>query len=351
MDTRGGRMVRFAVLPLLALAAACGGDAGAEVRQGPEVVAVRTAPVAREWVTRPVEATGALHSKDEIELSFKMPGVVARVLVAEGERVRRGQPLATLDLREIDAQVTAAQSAVTKAERDLARAEALYADSVATLAQVQDARTGAEVARSGLQAAAFNRRYASILAPVDGVVLRKLAQDGELVNPGTPVLVLGSSERGQVLRVGVADRDAVRLKAGDGAAVRFDAFPGEEFSGTVREVAPSADPRTGTYQVEVSVQPGGRTLASGLVGRVEIRPAAGREMALVPIQAILEADGDTATVYTLTADGRRARRLPVTVGFIQGERVAVSGGLDGVAAVVTDGAAYLGDGEAVKVVP
>lgn len=338
------------VLPMLVLAA-CGRDAQAEAPRGPDAVAVRTAPVTREWVTRPVEATGTLHSKDEIQLSFKIGGIVAQVLVAEGQQVRRGQPLATLDLREVDAQVAAARSGVDKAERDLARAEALYADSVATLAQVQDARTGADVARSGLQAAAFNRRYATIVAPADGVVLRRLAEGGELVSPGAPVVVLGSSERGQVLRVGVADRDAVRLKPGDAATVRFDAFPGEAFAGSVREVAPSADPRTGTYQVEVSVSGGGRPLANGLVGRVEIRPAAGTEMALVPIQAILEADGTEATVYTLAADGRTARRLPVTVGFIAGERVAVSGGLEGVESVVTDGAAYLGDGAAVKVVP
>ncbi len=345
-----GMMIRFAILPLL-LAAACGRSAKAEAPQVADAVAVRTAPVAREWVTRPVEATGTLHSKDELQLSFKMPGVVSRVLVAEGQQVRRGQPLATLDLREIDAQVAAARSGVDKAQRDLERAEALYADSVATLAQVQDARTGAEVARSGLQAAAFNRRYATIVAPADGVVLRRLAEGGELVGAGQPVVVLGSSERGRVLRVGVADRDAVRLKPGDAATVRFDAFPGEEFAGSVREVAPAADPMTGTYQVEVSVSGGGKPLSSGLVGRVEIRPAAGTEMALVPIQAILEADGDAATVYTLAADGKHARRLPVTVGFIAGERVAVSGGLDGVAHVVTDGAAYLSDGAAVKVVP
>jgi RND family efflux transporter MFP subunit len=182
-------------------------------------------------------------------------------------------------------------------------------------------------------------------------VLRKLANDGELVGAGMPVLVLGSSERGQVLKVGVADRDAVRLKPGDAATVRFDAFPGQEFAGSVREVAPAADPATGTYRVEVTVQPGGRALSSGLVGRVEIRPAAGAQMAVVPIGAILEADDESATLYTLSADGRRARRLPVTVGFIQGERVTVTGGLEGVDRVVTDGAAYLSDGAAVKVVP
>ncbi|HEX6371205.1 MAG TPA: efflux RND transporter periplasmic adaptor subunit [Longimicrobium sp.] len=347
MDKIRMMIVGAAMLPL----AACGRNAAAEAPRGPDAVAVRTAPVTREWVTRPVEATGTLHSKDEINLSFKIGGIVARVLVAEGQQVRRGQPLAMLDLREIDAQVSTARSGVDKAQRDLERAEALYADSVATLAQVQDARTGADVARSGLQAAAFNRRYATIVAPADGVVLRRLAEGGELVAPGAPIVVLGSSERGQVLRVGVADRDAVRLKPGDAATVRFDAFPGEDFAGSVREVAPAADLMTGTYQVEVSVSGGGKPLSSGLVGRVEMRPAAGAQMALVPIQAILEADGDAATVYTLAADGRTAKRLPVTVGFIAGERVAVSGGLDGVASVVTDGAAYLGDGAAVRVVP
>ncbi len=337
---------------LLALAtAACGTSASGEEAPSVEVVPVRTAPVAEEWVARPVEATGTLAAKDEMELAFKVGGIVSRVLVAEGETVRRGQLLATLDPGEIDAAVSRASSAAAKAERDLARARALYADSVATLQQLQDAATGAEVARSDLRAAAFNRRYASILAPAGGTVLRRMAEGGELMAPGAPVLVLGSSERGQVLRVGLADRDAVRVKVGDAAELRFDAFPGETFRGTVRETAGAASAQTGTYEVEVGVEAPGRTLPSGLVGRVEIRPSEGRRMQTVPIEAVLEADGDAATVYTLDATGRKARRVPIRVAFIRGSRVAVAGGLDGVSAVVTDGAAYLGDGAAVKVVP
>ncbi|HEX2202275.1 MAG TPA: efflux RND transporter periplasmic adaptor subunit [Longimicrobium sp.] len=336
---------------LLALAAAaCGREASGEEAPPPDVVAVRLAPVTEEWVTRPVEVTGTLQAKDEIELSFKVGGIVSRVLVAEGQPVRRGQALATLDLREIDATVGRARSAADKAERDLARARALYADSVATLEQMQDAATGAEVARNDLAAAAFNRRYATILAPADGTVLRRFAEGGELVSPGAPVLVLGSSERGQVLRVGLADRDAVRVRPGDAASVSFDAFPGEAFRGTVREVGAAADPRTGTYEVEVAVEPNGKNLISGLVGRAEIRPKEGSRMRVVPIEAVLEADGDRATVYTVDAAGR-ARRRAVTVGFIQGSRVAIAGGIDGAAKVVTDGAAYLSDGAAVKVVP
>jgi membrane fusion protein, multidrug efflux system len=340
---------RPASLAVLVLAAACGRSAGAAEAAPESVVPVRTAEVVLEWVVDAVRATGTVHARDEIQLSFKSGGVVARVAVEEGDRVRRGQTLATLETHEVDAQVDRARSALAKAERDLARAQALFADSVATLQQVQDARTAAELARAEVQAAAFNRRHAAIVAPVDGVVLRRLAEGGELAAAGAPVLVVGSSERGMVLRAGVADRDAVRLRPGDRAVVRLEALPGRAFAGTVREVSPAADRATGTYRVEVALEPGGVPLVSGLVGGVELRPSSGAETAMVPIEAILEADGPAATVYTV-ADGR-ARRLAVTVGRIQGDRVAVTGGLDGVVRVVTDGAAYLHDGAAVREVP
>lgn len=333
-------------LLLAPLAAACG---AAEAEQPPaaQAVAVRTAPVTDAEIAPPVAATGTLADKEEIRLSFKIPGVVARVLVNEGDAVRRGQPLATLDLAEIDAQVRRARQGVDKAERDLARARALYADSVMPLAQLQDAQTGAEVARAEWQVAAVNRRYAVITAPADGTVLRRFAEGGELMQPGAPVLLLGATGRGTVLRAGLADRDAVRVREGDRAVVRFDAFPGETFPGRVTEIAAAAAAGTGTFEVEVAVDGGGR-LVSGMIGRTEIAPSRTQRLRLVPVEAVLEADGDSAAVFIVDADGRTARRRRVAVAFLQGDRVALRGGLNGVAEVVTDGAAYLEDGLAVR---
>jgi RND family efflux transporter MFP subunit len=340
------KLARTPAALLLLGAAACGAEARGE--PAPDaVIAVRTAPVAEEWGTPAVVGTGTLSAKDEVALSFKIGGIVARMAVDEGASVRRGQVLATLDPAEIDTEVRKAEQGVGKAERDLARARTLYRDSVATLEQLQDATTGAEVARADLAAARFNRRYAAIVAPTDGVVLRRGAEAGEMVSPGAPVIVLGAAG-GSVLRVGLPDRDAVRVRRGDAAAVRFDAFPGATFAGRVAEVAPAATRGTGTYEVEVAVDAEGRALASGLIGRVEIAPAARERLRLVPIEALLEADDDSATVYTLTPDGRRARRLPVRVAFLRGDRAAVSGGLDGVSEVVTGGAAFLEDGARVR---
>jgi RND family efflux transporter MFP subunit len=341
----------FLILLLPAALATCTrGRAEAPTPPADTPVAVRVVPVSIERVARPVTATGTLGPKEEVTLSFKVGGVIGRVLVDEGQVVQAGDTLAALDLSEIDAAFTRARSPAEKAERDLARARRLYADSVVTLEQVQNAETGRDVAGAELETATFNRRYAVIVAPAAGVILRRSAEPGELVQPGTAILTLGSRSRGVVVRAGLADRDVVRVRRGDRAVVRFDALPDRALAGTVTEIAAAADPMTGTYRVEVAV-PAASGLASGLVGQVEIHPGAARPVALVPVEAVLEADGSRATVFALSADGRRAERRAVTIGFLAGDRVAVVAGLEGVRAVVTDGAAYLADSVVVRVQP
>ena len=343
------RLQILLVSTLLLTACARGGAAPPRTS---DVVSVRVAPVDTERLAPPVTATGVLAAKEEVTLGFKVGGVIARVLVDEGRTVRAGDTLAVLDLSEIDAGVTRARSGAEKADRDLARARRLYADSVATLEQVQNAATGADVARAELDAAAFNRRHAVIIAPAGGTILRRQAEPGELVTAGTTILTLGSRARGFVVRAGLADRDVVRVRRGDSAEVRFDAVGGRTFRGTVTEIAGAADAATGTYPVEVRLpDPDAASLPSGLVAELLIRPVATRAVVLIPIEAVLEADGAHAVVFALSADGRRAERRQVSIAFLSGERVAVAAGLDGVRAVVTDGAGYLDDGAAVRVQP
>jgi membrane fusion protein, multidrug efflux system len=349
------RYVVLATLALAATTAACGrrvdarnGEA-ATLAADANAIPVRLAAVTDDSAAQPVTATGVVALRDEIALSFKIGGVVAQVLPREGQTVGAGQLLATLDLREIDAQVAKAQSAAAKAERDLARVTRLQADSVATRQQLEDATTAAEVARADLQTAAVNRVYARIVAPAPGVVLRRAVEPGELVTSGTTVVTLGSRASGTILRAALPDRDIVRVRLGDRAVIHVDASPNRPFPGTVRQIAATSDPRTGTYAVEITIDaPAG--LASGMIGRVEIMAHGAERLRRVPVEALLEADGDRATLFALGADGR-AKRVPVEVAFVRGEQAAVRGDLSGLTRVVTDGAAYLNDGSAVRVIP
>ncbi|MGE5179561.1 MAG: efflux RND transporter periplasmic adaptor subunit [Bacteroidota bacterium] len=343
-------MNRLALVLILAFAAGCARGT-AQTREAETPVPVRIAAVATDRVAVPVTATGTLGPKDDVTLSFKVGGVVARILVDEGQTVAAGQLLAALDHGDVDPALVQARAAADKADRDLARARRLYADSVATLEQVQNAETAKAAASAALDAATFNRRHASIVAPAAGVILQRQAEPGELVQAGAPVLTLGSGARGQVVRVALADKDVVRVRRGDKATVAFDALPGRVFEGQVSEIAAAADPSTGTYRVDVSLGalPGAGALASGLVGAVSIRPAADQAVVLVPAVSVLEADGRTGVVYTLAADGRHAVRKTVALAFFDKGRIAVADGLDGARAVITDGAAYLDDGQAVEV--
>jgi RND family efflux transporter MFP subunit len=330
--------------------AGCGADARGEPvhASDPDPIPIRTAAVVAKSAAVPVRATGVVGPEDEVQLSFKMSGVISAIEVDEGATVRPGETLATLDLSEIDAHVDKARSALTKAERDLARAQALYADSVATLEQLQDAATSAEIAAANLRAATFNHRYATIIAPMHGVILQRNLEAGEMVQPGQTVLVLGGTSGGYVLRVALADRAAVRIREGDPAEIHFEALPERSFRGRVSQMAAAADPRTGTYEVEVAIEGSTQLLAAGLIGRLEIHPSSVERIHLIPVEALMEADGEQGVVYTVTPDDARARRLEVSIGFLQGQQVAVQSGLDGVSAVVTDGVAYLTDGAAVR---
>lgn len=376
-------MNKLPILALLALTAACGTNAEGRDTPPETVTPVQMADVVLAGQAAAVTASGTLGAKDEVTLSFKIGGIVGKVLVDDGARVKRGQVLAALDQREIDAMLAKARAGAEKARRDAQRVERLYKDSVATLAQWQDAQTARDAAEADLRAARVNHEYSTITAPADGVVLMRIASAGQMVGAGAPVIQFASNARGSVLRAGVPDRDAVRLAVGDRAEVTFEAVPGKVFRGKVTQVGAAADPRTGVYVIEISLA-GVASLPSGLVGRAVISPAGtgtvgerARKPELlgtgtvgerararkaiadsgfngavfaIPAEALVEGDKDRGSVYTVDKTGTRARRVTVALVGLAGDKVLVRG-LDGVPRVVRSGSTWLTDSARVEIKP
>jgi membrane fusion protein, multidrug efflux system len=329
-------------LSLLLLVAACAssGAATPPVPREAEAVPVKVAAVTREKRTPAIHAVGVLASKAEVRLSFKVGGIVEKLAAEEGKVVRKGDVLARLSTPEVDSAVAQARQGAEKADRDLARVKELHAERVATLEQLQNATTQVDVARAQLVSAEFNRRHAVIRAPADGRILKRLVEEHELVAPGTPIVVLGSDDAGWVVRVGLVDKDVVRLRLGDRAALALDAWPGESFPATVSEIASSASPPIGTFEVEVHVAAPARPLLSGMIAHVTLSPQAVDEVALVPLGALVDGEGMRAAVWS-PQPGGTVRRHPIDVAWIDGDSAAVRRGLDGVGFVVVDGAPYL----------
>src|SRR5262245_20640017 len=295
-----------------------------------------------------VDTNGLVVNKHELRLSFKMGGVVRRIPVQEGDTVKQGQRLAEIELTEVDAQVEQARQMAEKAQRDLARGENLFADQVISLEQLQDLRTQASVADAQFKSAQFNLGYSVISAPRDGVVLRKLVEERELVPAGTPVLVFGESDRGFVVRSALADREIVNVKLGDKGEIRMDAFPGQAMTGTVVEVASAADVKSGMFPIEVHFDAPPPRLVSGLGARLRLAPqTTAAPLTYVPMAALVEGNGDRASVFVIS--GGKAMRRDVRVAFITADSIALESGITSGEAVITDGALFLENGEPVEV--
>lgn len=312
---------------------------------------------------------GQLASSEEVKLSFKTGGIIRKVLVREGQKVRKGQLLAELQMDEIDAQVQQsvlgiqqseisienARLLLNKAERDYQNALGLYQDSVATLDQLEDAKLQLNNAQNQLQAAEtglsfsqrsadianFNKDHSRIVAPANGEILRKLAEPNELLGPGQPIFLFGSKDKAQIIRVNITDKDIIHVQLGAAAKVYFDAYPEVTFPGTVREIASMADPYTGTYAVEVEVKADGRRLLSGFVGQVYIQAKEQQQLVRIPINALVSAEKNQGIVYTV--EGDKAIKNTVGIYRIEQEDLLLSSGLQAGSSVVIKGAGYLED--------
>ena len=336
----------FVTLACAVLLAGCNTKATEEARPATPVriAAAKTGPAAPS-----IRTNGLLANKDEFRLAFKVGGVIRKLAVFEGEHVRKGQRLAEIEQTEVNAQVEQARQAHEKAKRDAKRGERLYEDKVISLEQLQDLRTQAAVSEAGLSSAEFNWNYAAIVAPSDGTVLRRLAEERELVSAGTPVLVVGAQDKGFIVRTGLADREIVQVRIGDAALIRLDALPDATLNGKVTEVASAADAASGMFRIEVTLDATDLPLKSGLVAKLTVVPssASAGSRVYVPIGAIVEGDGRTARLFVLDKD--RARRRDVEVAFIEGDNVALNSGVEAGEQVITDGAQYLEDGEQVAI--
>lgn len=333
---------------LLSLAG-CGRNAPIDAVPAPALV--RTAIVTSGPGAAAIVTTGITSAKDEARLSFKVGGVIQRITVREGQHVNAGQVLAELVPTEVNAQLAQAQQLNDKAQRDAQRGERLYADQVIPLSQLEDLRTQASVAAAQLQAASFNHGYSNIVAPYSGTILRKLAEEHEVIAPAQPILMLGAANKGMVVRAGLADREVVQLQLGDHAEVRLDAYPDQKLTGSVSEIGGAAQLANGLFPIEVLLDLSSTplNLVSGLVAQISLQPrhALTQSLAYVPTGAVIAGVGHQASVFVLDHD--QARRREVEVAFLTRDQVAVTNGLKVGEQVITGGALYLNDGDAVRV--
>ena len=295
-----------------------------------------------------VTASGTFSTKDETLLSFKLGGIVSKILVDEGDAVKSGQVVATLDLTEIQAGVSQSKLAYEKALRDHQRATRLYADSVATLEQFENSKTALELAEQQLNVANFNLAQSQIRATKNGFVLKKFVNSGQLVASGTPILQINGAASGiWMLRVTVSDQQWNSIRIGDQAEINL-ASSSNWIPAKVTLKSQAADPITGTFWVEISPESVNElSLASGMFGKARIQPSESVQGWEIPFGSLLDANGDSG--YVFVAEGQKAKKVKVQLGKITPTVVQVTSGLENYKSLIVAGSAYLSDGSIIQV--
>lgn len=347
-------IINFAFVTLLAtavfFAGGCKQTKEETANETAKPIPVTVVTIPEEQVKMNITLSGHFTTDDETYLSFKTGGIVRSVFVKEGDQVKKGATLAILDLTEIQAMVKQAQTGYEKAERDFNRAKKLYADSVATLEQFENARSGFDFAKEQLAIAKHNLEYSEIKAPADGYILKRFVNEGQMTGPGTPVLQTNGAGKGNwMLRVSLSDKEWAIIKPGDNAVMTADIQSGTTLQGKVLRKSEAVDPYSGTFTADITVINKAATpLASGLFGKAVITPSQSVTARKIPFDAILDGDGNKGFMF-VTRDNKTARKIPVKISAVTKEYILVTGGIDEGASIILSGSAYLTDGAAITI--
>ncbi|MBC7885947.1 MAG: efflux RND transporter periplasmic adaptor subunit [Saprospiraceae bacterium] len=312
-----------------------------------EGIYVKTVRVEKYTEESDISVMGIIMSESEAKPSFKTGGIIQRTYVKEGDMVRKGQLLAILKMDEINAQVRQAEEGLAKAERDMKRVQNLYTDSVATLEQYQNATTGYEVAGRTTEIARFNQNYSKVYAPISGKIVKQMMRTGEITGPGTPVFaIMGIGNKDWVIKTGLIDRDWARIGLNDKVKVEMDAYPGKIYDAYISNKSSVGSNASGTFDVDIKFRNQPVNLAAGLTANTFISTNSKESFSVIPIEALVKSDGNTAYAYTIVEG--KAKKIVLKIAKLLGDKVAVSQGLDGIEEVVTIGSMYLEEGDKIN---
>ena len=384
----------------VALAAIAGGLA-----YGLRRASVQAVRATKRDVVQTVVATGKVVPPAVIEIRARAAGAVTQVEVSEGDSVKRGALLVHLDDSVLLARQASIAAAVVQAQLkldsfgkvlspaaaenlkqadlaaaqsqdDFTRMQVLVASGAASDAQLDAARNALGQARSRRQGLALQASTVSthgtdyqmalsvltqaearadeakaalldahLVAPFDGVILKRSVDVGDVVQPGATLLVMAAQGDAQIL-VPIDESNLAGLAVGSEAIVSAEAFPEKNLAASVIELAPMVDAARGTLDVKLGLTHAPAYLRPEMTVSVEIELARRSAAIAVPVEALRE--GGSGKPYVFTVEGGRTEKRPIGVGIRGDDAVEVVSGLSEGDLVVTSPAPDLAAGTRVR---
>ena len=346
----------LAMAPLLlslAMTTSCKKEEVVEVESPPRPIKIYRLE-GQQGNTRP-DYPGRIKAIKVVELAFEVEGRIVDWNVEEGQRVKKGEILSRLDPRDYQAQAEAARARLRLAEAEYRRESKLFASGSGTQRDLDVATRSRDVSRAELRITQKALEDTRLRATFDGVIARKLVTDFRNVAAREPVLLLQDESVMEVV-VDVPERDLAGGRRENNLEdfnrkakpmVELSALPGKQFPVKLTELATAADPNTRTFRATFSMKkPEGVGVLAGMTAKLVLtglRTTAADDF-LLPVGAVIADTQANPYVWLVDPESMTVSKLPVEVGQITGDRIVVTGGVEGGQAIAMSGVHLLDEG-------
>lgn len=291
--------------------------------------------------------SGEIRARYETQLGFRIGGKIVERLVDVGARVRAGQALMRLDTGDAGLQLGSAEAQYQLAEADAKRYRELRSKGFVSQSALDAKETALKAAAAQAGLARNQSAYTTLYADRAGVIAATLAEAGQVVVTGQPVLRLAPDGEREVA-IAIPESQLADLKVGAAAEIVLLASGAAPLSGHLRELSPAADPASRTYAARVTLAQAGSDIALGMTARVRFAASQKNDGLLIPLTAVFQ-QGKEAAVWIVAAD-RTISLRPVQVAAYRDDGAVIAGGLAVGERIVSNGVHRLAPGEKIRII-
>ncbi len=321
----------------------------AEASKVPEefAIPVQTATVGEKTISNGLTATGEFAGWEEATLVAESQGSIQYLRVKEGDKITKGQVIAKVDAVSLSSQLSGAQSAFAKAEKDVARYQRLLEVGAVSQSALEDTRIQMENARANIAQINQQLSFTVVKSPINGVVNRLMVEETSFVMPGNEIAEIVQVDRLKI-KVNIAEDNLSKIKEGQDVSIKTDVYPLENFKGKVSNISVKAD-ASRKFQVTIEVDNTKENqLRAGLFAEVNFDALKTNETEalFMPREAIV---GSLQNPSVYIVKDNTVTLQKIKVGAVINGDVAILEGLQNGQQVVTKGIINLTNGTKVKI--
>ncbi len=309
---------------------------------------VRVAPVERQDFNHYVTVQATVQAEELVDATAEISGRILRLTVEEGDNVRRGQLIATVDVEQVQKQIEEVETSLELANTVFERQKRLWEQNIGSELQYLEAKNNVDRLQKNLESLRVQLRKANVYAPIGGSVERVALRSGELAAPGSPIVQILNTGDLQV-EADVPENYLTAVRQGERVRVRIPALD-MDFEAPVTQIGRTIDPANRTFQVEVDLPRGNSRLKPNLLAEMLIRDYQAEDVVLVPLDLVQQEISGRKYVF-VQAEGERgpvARKVYVETGRTSEGQTIITSGLNGGELLIQEGARGLEDGQLIE---